>query len=337
VDADAVFADGDLDEERLTHRSRATAERNAHEENERVHAVAEKARRPGYDSAVTVRHLEPTTPRVENKECAACGLPFLIGEGHWRDPDRHNLLVHSKGGCERARERAAARGVEPATADPPAEHTSVAQWRDESVAEWMRDEGPKTTPEIREHFGLSNSTAVDVVKRLRARGLIERTGTERAAQGRGGRPAFGFRAVEPREAEPAGANPSGAEGAQPKSESPTVGEPEPPLVLTAEQASAEVRRQDGTGDEQETETHVGNAREIYVENQPPHGEPTENATAYEWLTARYVAALIASIERASVLRAESPPVHVFDRIERILGIAEDHPTNEGNGRVAPTP
>jgi hypothetical protein len=253
VDADAVDV---LENGQPMTAKRAKTERFAREEAERISAVVERARRPGYDPTVTVRHVEPEVKPPENIDCAGCGHPFLIGEGKWRDPDRHGLHVHTKGGCERAA------------------------------------------------AGVPGGSIAAVVKRLADRGQIVR----REAGAPGGPPTVLWRLADAPAPEPASPEPE-------------------PAVLTVEQAAADVRRQDGIGGEPEP-----------IASPPePEPEPDEDATAFEWLTARYVTALIASIERASVLRAEAPPEHVFDRIERILGISEDHPTNEGNGRAASTP
>jgi hypothetical protein len=310
VDADAVDV---LENGQPMTAKRAKTERFAREEAERISAVVERARRPGYDPTVTVRHVEPEVKPPENIDCAGCGHPFLIGEGKWRDPDRHGLHVHTKGGCERARSRLAARKLaepveEPAPVTPaprpPVNAREAGKRNQQAILVALAEHGEMQQAALAAAAGVPGGSIAAVVKRLADRGQIVR----REAGAPGGPPTVLWRLADAPAPEPASPEPE-------------------PAVLTVEQAAADVRRQDGIGGEPEP-----------IASPPePEPEPDEDATAFEWLTARYVTALIASIERASVLRGEAPPEHVFDRIERILGISEDHPTNEGNGRAASTP
>lgn len=355
LDLDALALEGDQEHaEELgnSHKARTTAERNARNLDDAVRRVGqrEQARRPGHDPTVRVRQLEPTVAEPDdNTDCAGCGHVFLIGEGHWRDPSRHNLLVHTKGGCDRARSRAAAvRAPQPEEASvdtatqadgspgvPPSagEDVNVTLSRRIQIFEWLLAEGPQTIADIQAHFEISNATARSDIEQLRVEGRLERAGVERSGP-RGGRSSVEFRAFDSLRARPADAEPSvpdellGAAGEVVDRD----GEEKSIAERIAERRDAGLTidptpfpdRLDATERTREIGEQVCRELEacysVAPETEPEITNRESRITVHEQLVVRYVSSLISTIDRASVLRAEAPPEHVFDRIERLLQI-----------------
>jgi hypothetical protein len=302
--------------------ARRAAERNERALDAAVRRVAEqaRARRPGHDPSIRITRVDPSSlehaPLTDNSECADCGLAFRPGDGRRRDADRNGALVHTTGGCDRAL-RAAARTGEPSPQreQPPvnapaapapasdAEERLVGAWRDQAVVEWLQAEGPKTAREIARQFAIKQPQ--DIIARLRTRGLIEKTGVKRLAAGtKGGRPGAEYRAIDGQ-----------AETPHPVKQ-PTVavmGSSEPADEL--ELAARATRDTPAAASDTKVEPDNSNDR---ADDTAPAG----TTTVYEQLAVRYLSALITSIERASILRNETPPAHVFDRIERLLQLQD---------------
>lgn len=55
---------------------------------------------------------------------------------------------------------------------------------------------------------------------------------------------------------------------------------------------------------------------------PASAPDSSGITVQQQLTVRYLTVLIGWIERSSIVRDQGPPEHVYDRIERLLGIQE---------------
>ena len=304
-------------EPRRPDRAKAAAEREEHKLDAAVRRVGERARarRAGHDPSIRITRVDPASlapTSSDDPACGNCGLPFQPGEGRRRD-GTHGAPVHANGGCERARRRAAVpetdSAADPATSPangsstpPPASDAAeqlVGAWRDQVIVDWLRAEGPKTAREIATRFAIGQPQ--DAITRLRTRGLIEKTGVKRLAAGiKSGRPGAEYRATEtqPRGCEPSAVRKDPVPG--PKREL-QVGSAARDTVAPPQESRPESE-------------HAGG----------PVGDPAphEPLTMREQLAVRYIAALVNSIDRASILRGDPPPMHVYDRIERLLAIQD---------------
>jgi hypothetical protein len=251
----------------------------------RVAAVVARQRPP---APVTVRHVEPP---------AAAPVPPRTAAG---------------------RQRAAREDVQ------------VAAWRREEIFEWLYAEGAKTIAEIKDRFELSQALARAAVDQLRVEGRLQRTGRERQGP-RGGRPSAEFEAVEPAgvvgEPEtPASALGAGGDEVDDDGRATTISEEiayrrDNGLTIPAEpfpdrEGATEETRRIGA----EIDAELGRA---YAEEDQDaaHAAP-DGLTVHQELTVRYVASLIDWVSRTAYVRDDGPPEHVFDRIERLLGIED---------------
>lgn len=317
MDTDLAIVSDDLaGVEPGTRVAKTKAEQNARAMEERIARVVEQARRPGYDATITVRQVEPAAPAaVDNVDCAGCGLPFLIGEGHWRDPSRHGLLVHSKGGCERARARAALREqpaapTEDAASTPSTEKATMSaravNAKEAGERNWqailgvLRRDGETQQVGLIEQAGIPKGSIHAVLKRLADKGEIVMR-EELDARGAVSKFWSLASAISATVAAPA---------------EPRAPADEPPAETPPEQPADELALQPDESDHSEAEDESEHPFELSAEL------AAIDMTVHEHLVVRYIGALITTIDRASILRAEAPPEHVFDRIERLLEIRD---------------
>ena len=183
----------------------------------------------------------------------------------------------------------------PASANGNSGHGS----RDHAIVAWLHAEGPKTASEIAARFAIKQPQ--DAMVRLRANGLIETTGVKRLPAGATtGRPGAEYRALKRQpQASSTGARVDGATALSEAAGGLEGHTRDAAAASAAAEDAHELRRADERQDD---------------------ADPAPATTAQEQLVLRYITALITTIERASILRTEPPPAHVFDRIERLLGI-----------------
>jgi hypothetical protein len=183
-----------------------------------------------------------------------------------------------------------------------AEIQQIVRWRRTEIRDWVREQGAATTDEIRRHFDLTHNVAQRDVEWLRANGLLVKTGRSRPGP-KGGRPSHEFEAVEDA-LSPDGSTVSAARGVE-----------DPPEQPSGSGAGGVSTTRAATDEVSQPEPSGGGFIEVV--------EPAlVELTIHQQLTVRYIGALIGWIERSSIVRDQGPPLHVYDRIERLLEITD---------------
>jgi hypothetical protein len=218
----------------------------------------------------------------------------------------------------------------------PREDSQVAEWRRTEIFEWLLDDGPKTLVEIRDHFNLADHVAQQAVRDLRITGHLQRTGQERQGP-RGGRPSPEFEAVEPVRADTSGEPETPAQVLGDAGDEipydgkpPTISEQitdraekrltiDPRPFPEREGATEETRR---IGEEVDAELERVYGGDDGGELEPEFMNHEERITVHEELVVRYIGSLIDWVGRSAYVRDDGPPEHVFERIERLLGIQD---------------
>lgn len=183
-----------VDEPTQSEKIKAGMERRSSALDDRIREIVERdqARRPGYDPTIRVTHVDPEALIADNTECADCGHEFRPGEGRWHDPSRHGLLVHSKGGCDRARHRSSVSVA--AVPDPAPERegekpmeTAQAESgrRSNPILDYLAEHGPSVGSVIGTELGRTTGNVTTRLRQMEEEGRVRRTGRSLPI-GRGG-------------------------------------------------------------------------------------------------------------------------------------------------------